>query len=297
MDKVQLLISRYFDDDLSDDEILELATILRVDVESVDRLVFNGFIHAQLQNWMLAPTEQFSDSTFAMLNRIAEFANDARPSPRSTIAQFSGNRRSQHSPNTRRKRPWAIAAIAAAILVASTVATLGYVALSRPSIVGQITDATNCSWGAGSTDISAGTLLEKGRQLNLQQGRAVITFASGAKLLLEGPTSIHLNSPNGLELVDGRIAAKVPRQAIGFSVTSSLARIVDLGTEFGLALKADDSFELHVFAGQVELQLDKKFGETVHKPARIAAVHAVSFNTKSSDIAIIPFEPGKQMPF
>ena len=97
--------------------------------------------------------------------------------------------------------------------------------------------------------------------------------------------------------MNGRIAAKVPRQATGFTVTSTLARIVDIGTEFSLKLEAEKSFELHVFEGLVELQLDKKFGEAVHKPAYVAAVHAVAFDTTSGDISTLDFEPGKKMPF
>src|SRR6187200_2911332 len=52
MDNIRILISRYLDGELSDAEIGQLASVLETDVASVDQLVFNSFIHAQLLNWM-----------------------------------------------------------------------------------------------------------------------------------------------------------------------------------------------------------------------------------------------------
>ena len=82
-----------------------------------------------------------------------------------------------------------------------------------------------------------------------------------------------------------------------FTVTSSLARFVDLGTAFTLKLDAEDAFELHVFEGLVELQLDKRFGEGVHQPVRVAEVCAVSFDVEAGDVSPLKFEEGKKMPF
>jgi ferric-dicitrate binding protein FerR (iron transport regulator) len=131
----------------------------------------------------------------------------------------------------------------------------------------------------------------------LSEGSAVITFASGARVYLEAPTSFRLSSLNELELINGKIAAKVPRQAVGFTVTNSLGRIVDLGTAFTLSLKAKKSFELYVFEGLVELQLDERFGAAAHQPVRVAQIHALSFDVDSGDVSPIEFQPGKSMPF
>jgi ferric-dicitrate binding protein FerR (iron transport regulator) len=125
----------------------------------------------------------------------------------------------------------------------------------------------------------------------------VITFSSGAKLMLEGPATLRIHSPMEVELVGGQVAAKVPRQAVGFKVDSSLAEFIDLGTEFTVDLKADKSFTLHVFDGMVELRLDERFGKAAKKPARISEVRAVSFDTEWDDIKPLHFEEGKDMPF
>ena len=52
MDTTQLLISGYLDGELTDDEVGRLAGVLESDAASLDRLVWNSFIHSQLLDWM-----------------------------------------------------------------------------------------------------------------------------------------------------------------------------------------------------------------------------------------------------
>jgi hypothetical protein len=196
-----------------------------------------------------------------------------------------------------KQRFFSFGALAAMLVIAASISMVAYVLASRPHYVGQLTEATGCKWGSSPVGIGLGTFLKNGQDLELVTGKAVITLESGAKVYLEGPTSLHLDSRNEIRLIDGRIAAKVPRQAIGFAVTSSLARFVDLGTAFTLNLRAEKSFELDVFEGLVELRLDERFGEAVHQPVRVAEIHAVSFDVQSGDIAALPFQEGKNMPF
>jgi hypothetical protein len=100
-----------------------------------------------------------------------------------------------------------------------------------------------------------------------------------------------------VHLTAGRLAARVPTQARGFTVTSSLAQFIDRGTEFMLQLDAEKSFQLHVFDGLVDVFLDKRFGKAARHPAHIAEVRAVSFDVQFGDIEFMHFQEGKQMPF
>lgn len=298
MDNTQLLISRYIDGELTDEEIAQLAAALQTDVASVDQLVFTSFIHAQLSNWMDQHGEQDPETATALDQN--ERLNKRNGSPAPSSADDFKQVSSQATPRyigRARQRLFSFGALAAALMIAASISVVAYVVASRPVIVGQVTDATGCKWGASMGGKGVGTLLESGTDLELIEGSVVITFASGAKVLLEGPTSLHLNSAMEVRLGRGRIAAKVPRQAVGFAVTSSLARFVDLGTAFSLSLRAEKSFELYVFEGLVELQLDERFGQAVHQPVRVAQIHAVSFDVKSGDVATLHFEDGKKMPF
>jgi len=296
MANVDLLISRYLDGDLADDEVAELAAALGTDVASIDQLVFMSLIHAQLLNWM----DQHGDVRESAASFVGESSSLGYTSSARSSALPSDKKthsRSEAFTLGSRRRFFSFAAIAAMLLVAASISIGAYLLWMRPVHIGQLTDTTDCRWGSAAAEMGVGTFVSTGQDLEPLEGRAVITFATGAKLLLEGPTSLHLESASNVRLLDGRVAAKVPRHAVGFMVTSSLARVVDLGTQFSLDLSADKSFDLHVFEGLVELQLDKRFGEAVHKPAYVSAIHAVTFDVRAGDIKAIEFEPGRKMPF
>jgi hypothetical protein len=303
MDRINIarLISGYLDDELTDEEAARLATTLETDQRSLDRLVSNSFIHSQLLDWMDQPHVKDDAIAAAMVGLDGDGCPNAWPT--AVIDQAALNRRSNadraaHGGATRLRplvRSWS--ALAAALLVAASISAVAYVIGSRPVFVGQLTDATDCRWGESQAEVPVGTLLEGGQQLELVQGSAVITFASGAKLLLEAPTRVRLDTPMQVHAIEGRIAAKVPRQAIGFTVTSSLARFIDLGTSFTVNLVAEKSFELHVFEGLVEVRLDQRFGEAARRPARVAEVRAVTFDVATGDVTNLHFQEGKQMPF
>jgi hypothetical protein len=294
--KTALLISGYLDGELSDEEAAQLVSAISLDERSLDRLVTGSFIHSQLLDWMDQPHER-SEAIAAYSGSNGRQSTAASRGQGFLIGTALSEPVTQASAGRMLSRVHAWSAVAAALLVAASLAIAAYVAGSRPVIVGQLTDATNTRWGEKHGQIPVGTLLEGGQELDLLRGSAVVTFASGAKLLLEAPTKVRLDSPMQVNLVEGRIAAKVPRQAINFTVTSSLARFIDLGTMFTLNLAAEKSFELHVFEGLVEVQLDERFGAAARRPARVAEVRALKFDVASGDVANLHFQEGKRMPF
>jgi hypothetical protein len=213
----------------------------------------------------------------------------------SRVSPASANALSEPSPY--RYRLWSLATLAATLLVAASVSIAAYIYATRPVIVAQLTQATGSQWDNTGAKLGVGSLLQDGEELSLVKGTALVTFSSGTRLLLEAPVALRLDSAMKVHLHYGRIAARVPTTARGFTVTSPLAQFVDLGTAFTLSLVADESFTLHVYEGLVELQLDERFGDAVHQPLRVAEVRAVSFDIKSGDVKAVEFQEGKQMPF
>ena len=111
------------------------------------------------------------------------------------------------------------------------------------------------------TAIPTGAKLVAGRRLELGRGLAEISFNSGAGIILEGPAVFEPTSENGGVLHSGKLAANVPAGAAGFSVHTPSAMIVDLGTEFGVAVEADGTSEVQVFSGSVEISPDSPKGD------------------------------------
>ena len=119
--------------------------------------------------------------------------------------------------------------------------------------VALLAQAIDVTWEEGGEAFSAGAALPKG-WLKLARGTLRLDFYSGARVILEGPASIELLSPDLARLEKGKLTARVPPPAEGFTVLSSDLRVVDRGTEFGMHVTGANDCEVHVFDGEVELQ-------------------------------------------
>ena len=90
--------------------------------------------------------------------------------------------------------------------------------------------------------------------LFLQSGFAEIKFDAGAIIIVEAPARFQVRAGNSVELTSGQLSAKVPAGAIGFAVETTTTRVVDLGTEFGVAISPDGSNDIQVFKGKVRAE-------------------------------------------
>lgn len=116
----------------------------------------------------------------------------------------------------------------------------------------RITDAANARWSRNGAQLKVGDVLPSG-PLRLESGVVELAFASGAHAAVEGPAELTMSGPNGIELRQGKIAAHVPRPAIGFTVHTRNATVTDLGTRFGVNAAGADSSEVDVFEGKVHV--------------------------------------------
>ena len=100
----------------------------------------------------------------------------------------------------------------------------------------------------------AGAHLRPQQQVRLIAGRAELRFDNGARVALQAPIELRLDSAHGLRLDEGTLMARVPPAASGFYVDAQRARIVDLGTEFGVSVDRQRGAEVHVFDGEVRIE-------------------------------------------
>ncbi|MDG2399632.1 MAG: FecR domain-containing protein [Akkermansiaceae bacterium] len=89
---------------------------------------------------------------------------------------------------------------------------------------------------------------------HLDGGLVEITFESGVEVLIEAPASFEIHGPESMSLSEGRLAANVPPEGIGFTVETPDAKVVDFGTEFAIEVVDERSSEIHVFKGEVEVR-------------------------------------------
>ncbi len=109
----------------------------------------------------------------------------------------------------------------------------------------------NAVWN-GPESFEAGTRLGAG-PIELASGIARLDFVNGVIVTLEGPARFEILSQNRMLLHSGRLTAKVPPQAIGFTVESPEMRIIDYGTVFGVNVEETGTTETLVFRGRVNV--------------------------------------------
>ena len=92
----------------------------------------------------------------------------------------------------------------------------------------------------------------RSRKILLREGCVELRLVNGVRLILEAPADIEFNGRRGVVLNSGSLVARVPEKAIGFTVTTPSSEVVDLGTEFGVAVDEHGASEVCVLEGVVK---------------------------------------------
>ncbi|MCZ2340806.1 MAG: DNRLRE domain-containing protein [Bacteroidales bacterium] len=178
-------------------------------------------------------------------------------------------------------------------LVACTLAACLLVAIflvrsrdTSPVAFATLTDAKADKWGGGTLPTVIGSRLGTGR-LHLVEGLATLSFDNGARVRLEGPAELELVSGSHCTLHGGRLVAKVPPPAIGFVVDTPTAKLIDLGTEFGVNVRDHQTADVQVFNGLVDAQ-----HHATGKIERMPTGQGLTFETN----AVRPFDPLMETP-
>jgi hypothetical protein len=223
------LLARMFDEQLTDEQQTRLGELLRGDPSAQDMYLLYSDLHAEL-----ALSADVGQSVLAQTQPVREVASPRPAWSRTTLA-------------------WVIAGIASTVAVLLLVTGWLQPAEGRVPAVAVAT-LTECSEDVAWSQVSIPTQRQcplPAGSVELIRGQATLQMQSGAEVILEAPARGELVSGTLLRLEQGRISVRVPEQAIGFRVLTPTAEIIDLGTEFGVAVEDDGASEVHVFRGQV----------------------------------------------
>ncbi len=143
--------------------------------------------------------------------------------------------------------------------------------INRPSVeiseaVATLTYSKNVQWESDKIDLNSS--ISPGR-LRIKTGLIRLKFRNGVVLTLIGPADFDIRSTTHSILHQGQLAAYVPPGSEGFQVDSPNAKVVDLGTEFGMTVDDHGDTRVSVFDGKVELtpalpNADKKIVSSGH---------------------------------
>ena len=142
----------------------------------------------------------------------------------------------------------------------------------EPAVVATVTRLEGCIWSDASRALTYGQQLVGGDRIQLREGVARVTFESGAVATIEGPCDFLVDNAMHGTIHRGRVAVYAPRRAYGFRIRSPNYEVIDLGTEFGVAVDDDaKSSEVHVFSGEV---LSRTLGAQGANPGKLFRLKA-----------------------
>jgi len=129
--------------------------------------------------------------------------------------------------------------------------------------------------------------IAKGESLQLASGSVELKLKQGATLVVEGPAEWSIDGNNHASLTAGRLVAKVPSRAVGFTLQTPTGSIVDLGTEFSVHVTPNGGADVQVLKGAVEVLHASAAAHT--QPTLVRAGTAVNLGATTASIAWIAF--------
>ena len=247
------LIEAYCDGLISDSDLRRLEACLLEDKDARRAFVTVFHLHTELHFAMRARRAADAAVQRVLASDPPEQSKPSRSSPASRWRILIA-------------KPRLVMACTAAglLIVASVVATMTSLRQPKPGLsdatksledrrgvnVAWLVNAQDCQWAEIKNEMP-GRDMRAGKRLRLQAGLAQIEFDRGARVLLEGPAELVLVSGSEARLVHGKLTARVPAAACGFTILSPQGKIVDLGTEFGLSVDEEGETTVRVFDGLV----------------------------------------------
>jgi hypothetical protein len=155
------------------------------------------------------------------------------------------------------------------------------------SSVARLTRVINCRWSKGAEPVGVGGDLAPGQQLCLAAGLAEIVSRKGVNLVLQGPAVLTVESDNGVFLAEGRLTARMTRpEARGFTVRTPQSSVIDEGTEFGVDVAPGGDQDIHVFQGEVRLDVTPRGGPAV-APRQLTENQGARMNAGTRGVALL----------
>ncbi|MCC6127365.1 MAG: FecR domain-containing protein [Pirellulales bacterium] len=241
---LQSLFDAACEETLTEAQTLELVEALRGDEQLRRRFYRYCCLHVQL-HFALRGKRAESIFPFAFQENSAApvlgFLGDLHRG----AAAFVGN------------HIWLTLFLAFSILGASLFGVATWLMPARESpLIATLNEVQACRWAEGGSQSSAGSLpLRTGHVLDLESGMAEVVYYNGAKVLIEGPLKFELRGESEGFLHAGRLTARADTlSSRGFAISTSAARFVDRGTEFGVAVDGQGRASVAVFAGAVDAE-------------------------------------------
>ena len=239
------MVADYLDGMLCDAEVDRLEQWLEGDDAHVEHFVREVYLHRQFRDVLLGDARFREELVVGNVEEVSHLARHLRDRSHPRVAF------------------WVAVTSLTVVFLAALVLLVGRrwphsetaqsASEPLPPIVARITGQHECRWAKDSWRPQPSGHLRRDCDLHLTAGLVEITYDTGTRLILEGPAKYRVDDRNAGALGLGKLAARVPRRAVGFCVETPSATITDRGTEFGVEVTADGVTSVAVFQGEVDV--------------------------------------------
>jgi FecR protein len=233
------LLEAYAEGALDDEAARELLTAFRADADLKERFLIELRLHNSLRSLPLL------DEADRRVQDVLQCILPHKTSHDVSVAVLSALRPSPSSSRWYPTVQWVKGLAAVVALGLFVMWSLPKADESLATVAHQI-DAT---W-SGGRKFAPGERVRRGH-LRLAAGVVRLDFAYDVRLTLEGPADLELIGPGETRLHSGKLTANVPPDGIGFQVHTERAKVVDLGTTFGVSVGTNSATDVAVYEGQV----------------------------------------------
>lgn len=114
--------------------------------------------------------------------------------------------------------------------------------------------STNAQWADPEVDLSLRSGDLPRGLLRLESGSAEFRFQHGASAVLLGPAEVRFTGANDLHVQSGQVLCRCPTEESRITLTTPTTQVVDLGTEFAVAVAPDaGATRVAVLSGAVQV--------------------------------------------
>jgi len=264
-DELRLLISQSEEGDIGLEGMQRLNNILLNDPQA--RKYYREYIHTNVILKSLYANEQFSfkkpeeyEPQQGYIDLFCELAQYEKTAPEIEIPTEKSQRELIHeivySPREKQKvtKFQIVTFMLSAAAILFFVLFFEYVPPKGGIEVATLSDSINAKWLDIDVPMQNGTRLTiANNKRKLRDGVIELTFDNYVKAIIEAPAEFQILANDRIYLNYGKVYVVVPKEAIGFSVYTSNAKVIDLGTEFGAQVNAYGDTQLYVFKGKTSL--------------------------------------------
>jgi hypothetical protein len=119
----------------------------------------------------------------------------------------------------------------------------------------RVVDISNVTWADGAQKFVEWSQVKPGDALKFQSGWINLFIDNGAELLIEGPADVEFISSQKVFAKQGKLAARIGPEAVGFRIDTPHAKVIDRGTAFGVSVDGDSHTSIVVYEGIVDLDV------------------------------------------